>query len=64
MRYLNSPIGWNCFISFPFCPYTHFFLDLSKARKDSRHKLEGRKGLANAIHKEIAHFATKGRTDV
>ena len=59
MEYLNSLIGWNCFISFPFGPCTYFFLDLSKARKDSRHRLEGRKGFANGINNEIAHFATK-----
>ena len=36
MGHLNSLIGWNCFISFPLGPYTHFFLELSKARKDTR----------------------------
>ena len=59
MGYLNSFVGLNCFISIPFCPCTYFFLDLSKARKDSRHRLEGKKGFANAIEEEIAHFATK-----
>ena len=44
MGNLNSLIGLNCFSSFSFGPCTHFFLDLSKARKDSRQRLEGGKG--------------------
>ena len=64
MGYLDSLIGWNCFISLPFGACTHFSLALSKARKDSRHRLEDGKGFRNAINKEIAHFAPKGRADV
>ena len=58
MGYPNSFIRLNCFMSFRFCLFTHFFLDRSKARKDSRHRMEGRKAFAKAIKKKLAHFAT------